>query len=280
MATRSAAVAGTWYPATAGALAKDVDAYLDAASAGPSGHIQAIIGPHAGLSFSGPVAAWAYKAVASGTYDVALLVGPSHFFGFEGVALYPDGAFATPFGLVAIDAAAAQAVARTDLVKALPSAHAREHSLEMHLPFLQRVLPAVPIVPLLMGVQDRRTIEGLGHALAGAAASRRALIIASTDLSHYYDARTAAALDREVVAAVDAFDVDRLLARFESFAEYDRGRSVGCGIGPALAVMIAAREAGARHARVLRYGHSGDVSGDYGGVVGYMAAALGTFDAH
>jgi MEMO1 family protein len=279
MATRSAAVAGTWYPATAGALAKDVDAYLDAASDGPSGHVQAIIGPHAGLSFSGPVAAWAYKAVASGLYDVAMLVGPSHFVGFEGVALYPDGAFATPFGPAAIDVAGAQAVARADLVKALPSAHAREHSLEMHLPFLLRVLPTLPIVPLLMGMQDRRTIEGLGHALAGAVASRRALIIASTDLSHYYDATTAAALDGEVLAAVDAFDVDRLLTRFESFPESERGRCVGCGIGPALAVMIAAREAGARHARVLKYGHSGEVSGDYGGVVGYMAAALGTFDA-
>jgi len=280
MTTRYAAVAGTWYPATAGALAKDVDGYLDAAPDGPSGHIQAIIGPHAGLSFSGPVAAWAYKAVATRPYDVAMLVGPSHFFAFDGVALYPSGAFATPFGPVAIDVAGAQAVARTDLVKALTSAHAREHSLEMHLPFLQRVLPGVPIVPLLMGVQDRRTIEGLGHALAGAAASRRALIVASTDLSHYYNATTAAALDREVLAAVDAFDVERLQARFESFPESDRGRSVGCGIGPALAVMIAVREAGARHGRVLKYGHSGEVSGDYGGVVGYMAAVLGTFDAH
>lgn len=280
MATRSAAVAGTWYPATAGALAKDVDAYVKAASECPPGRIDAIIAPHAGLSFSGPVAAWAYKAVASQPYDVAMLVGPSHFFHFEGVALYPEGAFATPFGPVAIDAAGSQAVARADLVKAMTAAHVREHSLEMQLPFVARLLPNVPIVPLLMGVQDRRTIEALAHALAGAVASRRALIIASTDLSHYYDADTAAALDGEVLNAVNAFDIDRLLARFESFPEADRGRSVGCGIGPALAVMMAARERGAQHGRVLKYGHSGEVSGDYGGVVGYMAAALGTFSAH
>ncbi|HET7216558.1 MAG TPA: AmmeMemoRadiSam system protein B [Vicinamibacterales bacterium] len=279
MTTRHAAVAGTWYPANPEALANDIDAYVGAASDGPPGRIDAIIGPHAGLMFSGSIAAWAYKAVVGQPYDVAILIGPSHFVRFEGVALYPEGAFATPFGPIAIDAGAARDVARADIVKPLPSAHSREHSLEMHLPFLRRLLPELPIVPMLMGTQDRRTIEGLGHALGAAVQSRRALIVASTDLSHYYDAGTAARLDGEVLDAVEAFDIDRLLTRFESFPETDRGRAVGCGIGPALAAMIAAREAGARNARVLKYGHSGEVSGDYDGVVGYMAVAVGTFDA-
>jgi AmmeMemoRadiSam system protein B len=280
MTTRHTAVAGTWYPANPDALAHDVDAYVGAASAAPPGQVDAIIGPHAGLMFSGSIAGWAYKAAAGAPYDVAMIVGPSHFVQFDGVALYPQGAFATPFGPIAIDAAAARDVARSDIVKPLPSAHAREHSLEMHLPFLRRLMPDLPIVPMLMGVQDRRTIEALGHTLAAAVASRRALLIASTDLSHYYDAETAARLDGEVLEAVDAFDIDRLLARFESFPDADRGRSVGCGIGPALSVMIGARAAGARDARVLKYGHSGEVSGDYTGVVGYMAAAIGTFGAH
>jgi AmmeMemoRadiSam system protein B len=280
MTTRQAAVAGTWYPSNPQALAHDVDGYVEAASPAPAGPIDAIIAPHAGLMFSGPIAAWAYKAAAPQRYDVALLVGPSHFMHFEGVALYPDGAFATPFGPIGIDAGAARDVASADIVKPLPSAHSREHSLEMQLPFLRRLMPDLPIVPMLMGVQDRRTIEGLGHALAKAAASRRALLVASTDLSHYYDAGTAARLDGEVLDAVETFDVDRLLARFESFADAERGRSVGCGIGPALAVMIAARAGGARDGRVLKYGHSGEVSGDYNGVVGYMAAAFGSFGAH
>jgi AmmeMemoRadiSam system protein B len=279
LTTRPAAVAGSWYPASAGALAKDVDAYLAAAAEGPAGKVHAIIGPHAGLSFSGPVGGCAYKAVARQNYDVAVIVGPSHFVRFDGVALYPEGEFATPLGAVAIDRSAAQAIAQADLVKPLPSAHAREHSLEMHLPFLRRVLPDVPIVPLLMGVQDRRTIEALGHAIAGAVSSRRALLIASTDLSHYYDAKAAATLDGAVIDAVERFDTEGLQARYESFSEADRGRSVGCGIGPALSIMIAAREGGAQSARVLKYAHSGDVSGDHSGVVGYLAAAFGNFSA-
>ena len=280
MTTRHAAVAGTWYPSHPQALAHDVDEYVAAAAPAATGRVDAIIAPHAGLMFSGPIAAWAYKAAARERYDVAMLVGPSHFVYFDGIALYPEGAFATPFGPIAIDAAAARDVARADIVKPLPSAHSREHSIEMHLPFLRRLMPDLPIVPMLMGVQNRRTIEGLGHALAAAASSRRTLLVASTDLSHYYDAGTAARLDAAVLDAVEAFDVDRLLARFESFADAERGRSVGCGIGPALAVMIAARDGGARDGRVLKYGHSGEVSGDYNGVVGYMAAALGSFGAH
>ena len=109
-------------------------------------------------------------------------------------------------------------------------------------------------------------------------ASRRALLIASTDLSHYFDAATAATLDGDVCDSIAAFSPERLLDVFERYPEGERGRHVGCGIGPAIAVMMAARALGARQARVLRYAHSGEVSGDYDGVVGYLAAVLGTFD--
>jgi MEMO1 family protein len=279
MATRRAAVAGSWYPATPTALAREVDDYVGRATGTPEGAIDAIIAPHAGIMFSGPVAAYAYKAAAAHDYDVAVLVGPSHFAHFEGVALFPDGEFATPFGPAVIDAAAAQALARTTIVKPLPAPHAREHSLEMQLPFLKRLLPNVRIVPLLMGEQNRRTIEALAEALAGAITSR-VLLVASTDLSHYFDATTAARLDGAVRDRVEDFDAEGLLALFESYAVGERGRHVGCGIGPALSVMLAARARGARQARVLNYAHSGEVSGDYSGVVGYLAAALGRFHAH
>ena len=133
----------------------------------PQGAIQAVVAPHAGIMFSGPVGACAYKAAARHAYDVAVLVGPSHFVAFDGVALYPDGAFASPFGPIAVDAAAAAAIAAAgDVIRALPSVHAREHSLEMQLPFLGRLFPGLPIVPLLMGRQSRRTIETLARALA------------------------------------------------------------------------------------------------------------------
>jgi MEMO1 family protein len=279
MTVRPAAVAGTWYPANPTALAHEVDGYGEAASDGPRGAIGAIVVPHAGIMFSGPVSACAYKAAAHHDYDVAVLVGPSHFVSFDGVALYPEGAFACPFGPIAIDSAAAAAIGAAEIVRPLPSAHAREHSLEMQLPFLGRFFPGLPIVPLLMGQQNRPTIEQLAQALAEGLASRRALIVASTDLSHYFDAATAATLDGEVRASVAAFSPEQLMDLFERYPARERGRHVGCGIGPTISVMMAARALGAREARVLRYGHSGEVSGDFGGVVGYLAAVMGTFDA-
>jgi MEMO1 family protein len=280
MSIRPTAVAGTWYPSSAGALTREVDDYLRATDDAPQGDVTAIIAPHAGIMFSGPVGAYSYHAVARGTYDVAVLVGPSHFVAFEGVALYPDGAFACPLGAAIIDATVAAAIAQAPIVRPLPSAHAREHSLEMQLPFLKRVLPDVPIVPLLMGRQHCNTIDRLAEALVSGLRDRRALLVASTDLSHYFDAVTAMRLDAQVSACVAAFDADRLLTLVEKYPEDERGRYVGCGIGPAIAVMKAARALGARDARVLKYAHSGDVSGDNSGVVGYLAAAMGRFDAH
>lgn len=277
MSIRPTAVAGTWYPGIAGALTRDVDAYLAAASDGPAGTLQAIIAPHAGLMFSGPVGAYAYKAAWRGDFDVAVLVGPSHFVAFEGVALWPDGAFDSPLGPARIDEAGASAVARSPVVQAMPSAHRKEHSLEMQLPFLRRVHPQLPIVPMLIGFQHRQTIDALADAIVRAFAGRRALLIASTDLSHYFDAETAKTLDGRVQALVTAFDADGLLDLFEQYPEHERGRYVACGGGAAIAVMKAARGLGATGGRVLKYAHSGEVSGDYDGVVGYLAAAFGTF---
>jgi AmmeMemoRadiSam system protein B len=254
-----------------------VDAYLAAAAEPPSGRVTAVIAPHAGLTFSGLVGAHAYKAAASGRYDVAVLVGPSHFVGFDGVAIWPSGAFDTPLGRVPIDEAGAAALAAAPIVQALPSPHTREHSLEMQLPFLRRVLPDVPIVPLLMGYQDRETIVALAKALAAAFRGRRALLVASSDLSHYFDAETAVRLDARVQECVAAFDGDRLLEHFEHYPENDRGRFVACGGGPMIAVMLAAKAMGARDARVLKYAHSGEISGDDTQVVGYLAAAMGEF---
>ncbi|MBA2301776.1 MAG: AmmeMemoRadiSam system protein B [Acidobacteria bacterium] len=278
MRVRKTSVAGTWYPGSAAALIRDVDAYLAAARVDVRGRVQAIIAPHAGLMFSGPVGAWAYKVAGTGTYDVAFLVGPSHYVGFAGVSVWPDGAFESPLGPALIDAAGAARVLGSPVGQDLPAAHDREHSLEMQLPFLRRVLPDVPIVPMVIGYQTRQTIEALASALVDAAGSRSALFIASTDLSHYFDAPTAASLDREVQAHVTAFDPEGLLGRFEQYPEQERGRYVACGGGAAIAVMLAARTMGARHGRVLKYAHSGEISGDHAAVVGYLAAAFGTFD--
>jgi AmmeMemoRadiSam system protein B len=277
MFVRKSPIAGTWYPGSAAALAAAVDRYLADAGSQESaetheGDLMALVAPHAGLIYSGPVAAYAYRLVRNRPYDVAILVGPSHFTAFDGVGVVSDGGFETPLGVVAIDADCVADLRRaTSVVRERAPAHAREHSLEMQLPFLQRVAPTTAIVPLLMGQQTAGLAEELGGALATVAKGRRALLVASTDLSHYHDAATAATLDAVVIRCVSDFKPDGLQRTL------DRCPDHACGGGPTVAVMRAARHLGGRQARVLRYANSGDVSGDKQSVVGYLAAALGNF---
>jgi AmmeMemoRadiSam system protein B len=271
-ALRPPAVAGTWYPAKPEALAREVDRYLAAVDRSPAGEPVAIIAPHAGLMYSGPVAAHAYNLLAGRDVDVAVLVGPSHFVGFEGVAIYERGAFDTPFGPMPIAENCAASIAMASRrVREHSTAHVREHSLEMQLPFLKRVLPGAEIVPLVMGHQSRETAYELGEAITAGVKGRRAVLIASTDLSHYQSAANAARLDNRIIQQVLRFDPDGLMAALEDFPEH------ACGGGPTVSVMLAAKALGARDSRVLKYGDSGDVSGDKDAVVGYLAAAFGTF---
>lgn len=271
--TRRAAVAGSWYPGTAAALAREVAGYLGGVEAGPADTPRALVVPHAGLMYSGPVAACSYRLLDSQAFDVAVLIGPSHFVAFDGIAVWPRGAFDTPLGPVPVDETGAEALMRASpLVHEFAAAHIREHSLEMQLPFLRTVAPAVPIVPLVMGHQARETVDALASALARAFDGQRVLLVASTDLSHYHDARTAARLDGQVIELVRAFDPDGLMRALERMPEH------ACGGGPLVATMLAARALGARAARILKYADSGDVSGDKSAVVGYLAAALGDFE--
>ncbi|HEY6361961.1 MAG TPA: AmmeMemoRadiSam system protein B [Vicinamibacterales bacterium] len=270
---RRAAVAGQWYPGKKARLAQELDAHLAAAVVGltDTPHLRAIIAPHAGLMYSGGVAAYAYKAAQGGRYRSVVLVGPSHFVPFEGVSIWPAGAWETPFGEVPIDGDLASAIqAASPAVTEYPAAHGREHSIEMQMPFLAHLMDGVPIVPLVMGYQTRDTAATLGDALARAIAPRadEVLLVASSDLSHYEDAETAGRLDAVVTDRVEALDPHGLMTALEREPRH------ACGGGPMVAVLRAARSLGARHARVLRYADSGDVSGDKSSVVGYMAAAI------
>jgi AmmeMemoRadiSam system protein B len=272
---RPCAVCGRWYPGKEPALAQAIDAHLAGAAAADLPTCpRAIIAPHAGLMYSGPVAAYAYSLVRGCGYAAVILVGPSHFVGFRGVSIWPRGAWQTPFGQVPVDAdlAAAVAAGSRDIIE-FADAHGREHSLEMQLPFIARLLPGVPIVPLVMGYQRRETAFLLGDALARALASRpenagRVLLVASSDLSHYEDAATAARMDAVMVRHVEGLDADGLMAALE------REPAHACGGGPMVSVLRAATATGATGADVLRYADSGDVSGDKTSVVGYMAAAI------
>jgi AmmeMemoRadiSam system protein B len=273
---RRSAVAGTWYPGTRETLTTAVDGHLANVGETAGACPRAIVAPHAGLMYSGPVAAYAYKLVLNCRYAVVVLVGPSHFVGFRGVAIWPRGAWETPFGRVPVHEELAGVLTRQSKdIHEHDAAHAREHSLEMQLPFVARLLPGVPIVPLVMGYQTRDTAEGLGDAIADALLSEDApvtpeqvLLVASSDLSHYQDARVASEMDAVVLRHVEAFDPAALMAALE------REPGHACGGGPIVSVLRAALRLDASRAKILHYADSGDVSGDKSAVVGYMAAAI------
>ena len=270
-ALRPAAVAGSWYPSHASRLAAAVDGYLADADVESMPRLRAVIAPHAGLVYSGPVAAFAYRAARETPYRTVVLVGPSHFVSFHGVALWPRGAWHTPFGAVAVDedvAAAIAEMAPAEIVERA-DAHAREHSLELQLPFVARLWPAARIVPLVMGHQTRATAFALGDALARVLGDHPdVLLVASSDLSHYQNAQRATAMDEVVMRHVAALDADGLMRALEDEPRH------ACGGGPIVSILAAASRLGATHARVLRYADSGDVSGDKSSVVGYLAAAI------
>lgn len=269
---RRAAVAGSWYPGSAQALVAAVDRHLEKATKDVAGDLVALVAPHAGLMYSGSVAAHAYRLLRDRRFDVVVLVGPSHFVGFDGVAVHRAGGFETPLGLARIDEDCANAIAAASpVIREYPSAHVREHSLEMQLPFIQRLAPDAGIVPLLMGHQTAAAAGALGEALTQGLAGRSSLLVASTDLSHYHDAATAAELDAVVIDHVKRFDADGLQRVLDARPEH------ACGGGPTVSVMRAARALGARDAVILDYADSGDVSGDKSAVVGYLAAAFGNF---
>jgi AmmeMemoRadiSam system protein B len=266
-------VAGTWYPGTPGGIAAEVEQYLAAAGTPRvEGRLVGLISPHAGLRYSGPVAAYGYALLRGRPSLTAVLVGPSHRMAFDGVSLFARGAFETPLGRVPIaEDLAGALLGEEPAILDRPDPHRDEHSLEMQLPFLQHLVPKLRIVPILMGSQAREEVEALSRALVKVLSrwNGEVLLIASSDLSHYEPAPVAHRLDALVTGDVERFDESRLLDRLEA----TRGHA--CGGGPMVAVMKAARGLGADRAAILCYGDSGDVGErEKSRVVGYLSAAL------
>ena len=273
---RRPAVAGSWYPGTAAGIVAEVEGYLASASCPPvPGRLIALVSPHAGLRYSGPVAAHGYSLLRGRSDVCVMLVGPSHRLAFDGLAVWARGAFETPLGRTPIDEELAGALlaAHTGMRDA-PGPHRDEHSLEMQLPFLQHLVSGLRLVPVLMGRQTRAEVEGLASALAGVLAGRRdVLLVASSDLSHYHPAPEAARLDGLVVGDVEHFATDALMDRLEASHEHT------CGGGAIVAVMRSAQALGADRADVLRYADSGDAGErDKSRVVGYLSAAFSAVD--
>jgi AmmeMemoRadiSam system protein B len=267
---RAPAVAGSWYPGEAAALASEVERHLGrAAPKAPRGRLVALISPHAGLRYSGPVAAWGYKLLREAAPPTIVMVGPSHRMAFRGVSVWARGEWDTPLGPLAIEeTVAARLLSAAGVVHDDPRPHRAEHSLEMQLPFLRHLAPRARIVPLLMGSQDRDAVEALAEVLS-ASLPDDAMLVASSDLSHYHAAEEAARLDAVVLEHVRRFDPEGLMSALEAKHEH------ACGGGPMVAVMKAARSLGADSASVLRYADSGDVEdGDKSRVVGYLSAVM------
>jgi AmmeMemoRadiSam system protein B len=269
---RPSPIAGSWYPGASGALRQRVQAFLDAAeTASPDrieGRLVALVSPHAGYTYSGGVAAHAYRLVQGARYDVVVIVAPNHSI-YNPAPLLTSGhaAYGTPLGdvplaeelLAALDARLGLSQVRRD----------GEHSLEIQLPFLQVALAGeFQLLPIMINDRSSKSWYNLGEALADLLRDQNVLLVASTDLSHFENAETAARLDGAVTDRIAAFDPEGLLDVLAT------GKGKACGGGPTVAVMLAARALGANRARLLKYATSGDVTGDYGRVVGYAAAAL------
>lgn len=264
---REPAVAGRFYRDDAAGLAAEVDGFLSSGR-GEAGAAPAIglIAPHAGYVYSGAIAGEGYARVR--VTDTVLVLGPNHTGLGAPAALWPDGRWRTPIGEVPVDPALTAALADGPGVQADETAHRFEHSLEVQVPFLQRSRPGVSIAALCLShlsLSDCRRIAGT---VATATSRPGALVVASSDMSHYLPAETARALDQRALDRILALDPEGL------YEVVHRERITMCGIVPATVMLLAARERGATRAELVRYGNSGEASGDMRRVVGYAAVVV------
>lgn len=264
---------GRWFPADPGQLREMMDKFLaDAKKEKIDGRIVALISPHAGYVFSGPVAAYGYKQLQGLKFDTVVVVGFSHGMYDPDIAVYEKGSFRTPLGDIPIDEKTTAAlIAASPRIKNKPSLFSGEHSLDNQLPFLQRTLTGFKLVPILFGIQTPENITALADALAGVLKGKNVLLVASTDMSHFWEQDEAKKLDAEVLGRVRALDPDGIA---KLMADDPSGRRL-CGYGAVQAVMRAAVKLGAGEAKVLKYATSQDTYGTTGaGVVGYTSVAL------
>jgi len=284
---REPAYAGSWYEGNPDKLRISVKNYMENAQLTPGlGKIIGIISPHAGHVYSGPVAGYAYKYVIGKKFDTVIIVAPNHSdprLNFSSV--YTRGGYDTPLGLVPVDVETARAIVdfdKMDDVKDSNLGHLSsfgvrmEHSLEIQLPFLQVALGEFKLVPIVVGAGDRawsiESCSSLAEAIISAVKGKNTLIVASSDLSHFHDAGTQKKMDNIVKEHIEAYDPEGLLKDLAS------GKCEACGGLPIAAVMMACKQLGATGAKVLHMANSGDVSGDYSSVVGYLAAVLTVAD--
>lgn len=271
---RPSPLAGRWYDADPEILARHVDGYLDVAQLPElHGDVIGVIAPHAGHTYSGPVAGYAFAAIRGRSFDLVAVIGPMHHPYVEPLLTTAYDAYATPLGTVPVDKDAIHeldTILKSELGAGLsPVSRDPEHSLEIELPFLQRALSSEwKLLPVMDRAREPRISQGLGKALAQVLRDKNFILVASTDLSHFYNQQTALAYDRAMLKTMEDFDP------LEAFDLERAGKGFACGLGAFTAVLWAARELGADKVKVLRHATSGNITGDYSSVVGYGAAAI------
>jgi len=278
---RKPAVSGQFYPGDPAKLRAAVDCYLKDAVTPFSERPIAIISPHAGYIYSGQICADAFKQAAGYDYDLVVILGTNHTTaGFGGVSIYNGKGYETPLGVAEIDQElASRLIASDENFTFKPEVHEREHSVEVMLPFVQTLWPEAKILPAVVGTQDLNLCTRFGESLARELANRKALIVASSDLSHYPEYEDALATDRNTIEAIMKMDP----ASLKSAVRKQMGENVpnlatcACGQGPIMTALAAAKRLGATGAEVISYANSGDTAlADRNRVVGYSAVALVT----
>jgi AmmeMemoRadiSam system protein B len=257
---REPAVAGRFYERDARTLAGEVRGFLTA-PATPQPAV-GVVAPHAGYVYSGAIAGAVYGRVAVPRHVIVL--GPNHTGLGRPAALWPPGGgWRTPLGTIPVSRALTEALAAEPAIELDRAAHLREHSLEVQVPFLAVARPDAEIAALCLGPLDVEACETVGRAVADAARAHGALVVASSDMSHYLPAAEAREKDRHAIDRILALDPEGLHRTVR------REGITMCGVVPATVMLFAARALGATRAELVRYGHSGEVTGDDGEVVGY-----------
>ncbi len=275
--TRPPAVAGQFYDADPEDLLRQIeDCYrypigpgsLPRVDPKPLAKTLGLVLPHAGYIYSGPIAAHGLSVLADrGTPEVAVIIGPNHWGSGPDIALPQEQRWRTPLGESTVEEGlVGKALELIPRARRSLEAHRHEHSIEVEVPFLQHLYgEGLPLLPIAMARQDLETSLELGRGLSRVLEGRRGVVVASSDLSHYYPQQMANSLDRMLLDAILTMSPSDIAK-----AVTEHGLSI-CGPGPVMAMLEACRLLGAREARLLAYGTSGDISGDYGSVVGYAA---------
>jgi hypothetical protein len=271
---RYPAVAGAFYPYDQERLSKQIDGYLaGAGDVAVKGDIVGVVAPHAGYDYSGAIAGHAFKPLAGKKYDTVIILGPNHrVYGFRDVAIYKEGFFKTPLGNVPVDSEVALKILNADPAKFVsdPDLQTEEHSLEVMIPFLQRTLaPGFKIVPIMMGDYSRGTIERIAAEITKHTRGKKVLIVASCDLSHDKDYKTACEMDKRALDSIAKMDIGAV-EKYEG-----SGKTEMCGYGPVMVLMHIARSEGVTKGQMLKYANSGDTTGNKEGrIVGYGAVVF------